>query len=208
MIYYCRKIEDDLILDGNVDEQKWESAEKISLVDNSTGGVPEQATTAKLLWNDKNLYVCFCCTDTYINASMTGYNDKLYEEEVVEVFIDDNRDMKTYIEIEVNPLNALLHYSIHNNLKGNIIGYGRVDRNVKSAVLRDELNGIWSAELEIPFSEFITAENIPPKKGDKWLINLYRIDRPKDKKAEYMSWSPTGEDNFHLPEKFGELIFD
>ena len=86
---------------------------------------------------------------------------------------------------------------------------GNVDKlQWKSAVFCDELSGIWSVELEIPFSEFITAENMPPKKGDKWLINLYRIDRPKNQKEEYMSWSPTGEDNFHLPEKFGELIFD
>ncbi len=208
MIYYCKKIDYDLNLDGNVGEPKWELAEQVLLVDNSTGAKAQQATTAKLLWNDKNLYVCFSCVDTFINASMTGYNDKLYEEEVVEVFIDDNRDMKTYIEIEVNPLNALLHYRIHNNLKGDIIGYGRVDRNIKTAVLHDEVNGIWNVEIEIPFSEFVTAENIPPKKGDKWLINLYRIDRPKDKKVEYMSWSPTGKDNFHLPEKFGELVFD
>lgn len=208
MQYYCIKIEDDLFLDGNVDKLQWKSAKEILLVDNRTGGKPQQTTSAKLLWNDKNLYVCFRCVDNYINATMTGYNDKLYEEEVVEVFIDDNRDMKTYMELEVNPLNALLHYSIHNDLKGNKIGYGRVDKNVKSAVFCDELSGIWSVELEIPFSEFITAENIPPQKGDKWLMNLYRIDRPKNMKEEYMSWSPTGEDNFHLPEKFGELIFD
>ncbi|WP_165835501.1 carbohydrate-binding family 9-like protein [Ruminiclostridium sufflavum] len=208
MIYYCRKIEEDLFLDGNADKQQWKTAKEIRLVDNSTGGKPQQAATAKLLWNDRNLYVCFKCTDNYINATMTGYNDRLYEEEVAEVFIDDNRDMKTYIELEVNPLNALLHYSIHNDLKGNIIGYGRVDKNIKSAVLCDKLKGIWSAELEIPFSEFITAENIPPEKGDRWLANFYRIDRPKDKKAEYTAWSPTGQDNFHRPEKFGELIFD
>ena len=207
MQYYCTKIEDDLLLDGNVDKLQWESAKELLLVDNTTGGKPRQATTVKLLWNDKNLYVCFRCIDTYINATMTDYNDKLYEEEVVEVFIDDNRDLKTYMEFEVNPLNALLHYSIHNDLKGSKIGYARVDKNVKSAVLCDEAKGIWSVELEIPFSEFITAENIPPKTGDKWLINLYRIDRPKNKKEEYMSWSPTGKDNFHLPEKFGELIF-
>ncbi len=208
MHYYCSKIEDDLLLDGNIDKLQWKSAKEILLVDNSTGGKPQQATTAKLLWNDKNLYVCFMCIDTYISATMTGYNDKLYQEEVVEVFIDDNSDLKTYIEIEVNPLNAILHYSIHNDVRGNILAYGRVDQKVKSAVFRDDLNGIWSVELEIPFSEFITAENIPPQKGDKWLINLFRIDRPKDKKEEYISWSPTGKDNFHMPEKFGELIFD
>lgn len=208
MQYYCSKINDDLLIDGNVVKQQWDLAKEILLVDNSTGGKPQQATTAKLLWNNNNLYVCFKCIDTYINATMTGYNDKLYEEEIVEVLVDDNRDMKTYIELEVNPLNAILHYSIHNNLKGNILRYGRVNQKVKSAVLIDELRGTWSVELEIPFSEFNTAPNIPPQKGDRWLINLHRIDRPKDKKEQYMSWSPTGKDNFHMPDKFGELIFD
>lgn len=75
-------------------------------------------------------------------------------------------------------------------------------------MFRDDQKEIWNVEIAIPFSEFITAENIPKKRGERWRVNLYRIDRPKDGRDEYTAWSPTGEMNFHLPEKFGELIFD
>jgi Carbohydrate-binding family 9 len=131
----------------------------------------------------------------------------LYLEDVVEVFIDDNRDLKTYIEIEVNPLNALLHYYIQNNLVGEIAGFARVNKNVETAVYKPEGKNNWSVEIAIPFSEFVTSKKTPPDSGDVWLVNFYRIDRRNPDEDEYSAWSPTGKIAFHMPEKFGELVF-
>ncbi len=38
-------------------------------------------------------------------------------------------------------------------------------------------------------------------------MNLYRIDRPLDGSDEYTAWQPTGKINYHMPEKFGTLVF-
>ena len=55
--------------------------------------------------------------------------------------------------------------------------------------------------------EFVTASNNPPLSGDCWGINFYRIDRKENKEGEYSAWSATGKIDFHMPKKFGELIF-
>jgi hypothetical protein len=207
--YYCRKLKEDFRVDGNIHKAQWSSAEEVMLGSKTTGETPKQGTAVKLVWTDNFLYAAYHCEDNFIYATMTGYNDKIYEEEVVEIFIDDDRDLKTYIEIEVNPLNALLHYCIHNNLKGSIITFARTDKTIQTAVCRDDAKGIWNVEIAIPFSEFYTAPNMPPKPGDKWLMNLYRIDKLQGGGGENTTWSPIGDSHsFHTPRSFGELIFE
>lgn len=208
MEYICNHIDQCIMVDGKIDEEVWQTAIEVSLVETETGLKPVQPTTAKLLWNDSFLYIAFTCKDDFINASMTGYNDPLYHEEVVEIFLDDDNDSKTYLEFEVNPLNALLHYEIHNDLsKKKIIGYSRIEKTVETAVFHDRENETWSVEIAIPFSEFLSAKNIPPKSGDRWGMNLYRIDRPEDGTIEHSAWSPTGILQFHLPQYFRDLVF-
>jgi len=206
-IYRCKKIDHELKIDGMVNKEEWQQAEEAILSETVAGMKPRLETSVKSMWNDNFIYFAFQCSDDYVKAAMTEFNDRLYEEDVVEVFIDDNRDMKTYIEIEVNPLNAVLHYSISNNLKGSFIGFGRTEKKIISAVSINDTTKEWSTEIAIPLSEFITAENNPPIPGDKWLVNFYRIDRGQDAVDEYSSWGTTGKINFHMPEKFGELIF-
>jgi hypothetical protein len=205
--YTCNRINVNLEINGDLIKPEWQQAIEVNLRDTSTGQEPFQATTAKLLWNEQWLYAAFHCEDAHINASMTKFNDFLYTEEVVELFIDDNCDLKSYIEIELNPLNACLHYAIHNHLDGHFMGYARIEQTVVSAVKVDRVNGTWSAEMAIPFREFATAPNLPPLPGDTWLFNLYRIDRPPHQEPEFSAWSPTGKPQFHLPHHFGQLQF-
>lgn len=207
MEYGCVKIDKNLVVDGDLQKPEWKAAEAVALVDTVTGAGVKRKTAVKLLWSGEFLYAGFDCEDDYTCATMTGYNDRLYEEDVVEIFIDDDRDLKTYAEVEVNPLNAVLHYYIHNDLNGRIVQYARVEKTVRSAVIRDGANRGFTVELAIPFSEFVTARNSPPAKGDRWLFNLYRIDRPETGDVEYSAWSPTGLARFHMPESFGELVF-
>ncbi len=48
-----------------------------------------------------------------------------------------------------------------------------------------------------------------PKKGDVWLGNIFRCVG-KDPTRGYLAWSPTmtKEASFHVPEKFGEFVFE
>lgn len=206
-IYFCKKIDNDILVDGNVNKLEWANIEEVSLKENITGDYPKMTTHVKAIWNEKFLYFLFNCNDNFVKATMTEFNDKLYEEDVVEIFLDDDNDLKTYIEIEVNPLNAVLHYNINNNLKGDALGYARVDKCILSAVRVINDSSVINYEIAIPFSEFVTALNSPPKIGDSWGINLFRIDRGNDSVDEYSAWSPTGVLNFHKPSFFGKIVF-
>jgi hypothetical protein len=205
--YYCKRIKENIDIDGNLDKVEWIGIEDLNLVETVTGSPANLETKVKAMWNDSFLYFAFRCKDDFIKATMTKYNDKLYEEDVVEIFIDDNCDRKTYIEIEVNPLNAVLHYFINNNLENEFWGFARVEKSITTAVIYNKELGEWHTEIAIPLKEFITAKNNPPNIGDKWFVNCYRIDRGENGEDEYSAWSSTGKLNFHMPEKFGELIF-
>lgn len=205
--YVCKKINENIMLDGNYNKEVWKSGEEAVLCETASGAEPDLSTKVKALWNDEYLYIAFQCQDDEVHCTMKNYNDPLYLEDVVEVFIDDNRDLKTYIEIEVNPFNALLHYGILNDLEGNAHGFAKVAQTVKTAVSFEKERNQWSAEIEIPLKEFVTAPHMPPRSGDAWLVNFYRIDRKENGKDEYSAWSSTGKINFHMPQQFGKLIF-
>ncbi|WP_435788699.1 carbohydrate-binding family 9-like protein [Clostridium sp.] len=208
--YYCRKTQANIEIDGNLNKEPWKKAEVDFLVETQNASEANLKSEFKSLWNENFIYISFKCQDNYIKATMTEYNDKLYEEDVVEVFIDDNKDLKTYLEIEVNPLNAVLHYAINNNLKGRKFAFAKVDKTVETATIYYEDIQEWHTEIAIPMEEFTTAANNPPLPGDCWGINFYRIDRKEnkeDEEDEYSAWSATGKIDFHMPEKFGELTF-
>src|SRR6476659_349128 len=63
----------------------------------------------------------------------------------------------------------------------------------------------WTCEIALPLEDVATATHNPPQPDDRWRLNLYRVDR-KPRVAE-LAWSPTLQDDFHVPAKFGELVF-
>jgi len=205
--YKCRKIIEDIKINGDISKKVWQQAQETTLVDTVTGDNARQKTSVWALWSDNYLYIAFQCADNFMNASMTEYNDLLYNEEVVEVFICCNNNKMNYTEIEINPLNSVLHYFVFNNLKGDNKSFARVNKVIESAVMKQDEEKIWSVEVKIPIAELILGENNHPKQGCEWKVNFYRIDRPEDGKDEYSAWSPTGIVNYHMPQCFGTMIF-
>ena len=92
----------------------------VQLTKSDTGQLPNKETGAKMLWDNQHLYGGFVCWDDNIWAAISHRDKPIYKEEVVEVFIDSNNDQKTYIELEVKPMNRLLKGFIIN--KGNNFG--------------------------------------------------------------------------------------
>jgi len=214
--YDCVWIVEDLKIDGLLDEPAWNKAQEVALLLTDTEEEPEYPTEVKLLWNNNNLYIGFFCIDPEVWATIDKRDGDLYKEEVVEVFISADADLSTYLELEVNPLNALFDASILNAKDKNQGISVRRDwdsKDIKHAVKIDgELNSrqgtdtSWTCEIAVPLKDFPTAPNYPPKPGDIWRFNLYRIDHRKDK-SEYSAWSTTGKIDFHIPQRFGYLEF-
>jgi hypothetical protein len=53
----------------------------------------------------------------------------------------------------------------------------------------------------------IGAPHIPPREGDAWRMNLYRIDSPEPGRQKFCAWNPTQKIDFHRPWRFGLLMF-
>ena len=211
--YICRRTSVVPSLDGSMSAAAWQQAAPVTLVQAASGEPPRQPTEARLLWDDSYLYIGFRCTDSRIYATLAGRGEHLWEEEVVEVFLDDDADEYSYAEFEVNPLNAILELYI--------IKRGEVWKQLwdwhspgmRAAVKvdgdptnPDSTDRGWTAEIALPWEDFCTAPYLPPLPGDRWRMNLYRIDR-SPAGDEYSAWSPPGRNAFHTPERFGWLIF-
>jgi hypothetical protein len=211
----CPYTEAPPIIDGSLDDPAWQRAEVLRLVCNQDGAAPRFETTVRLLWDQACLYVGFACEDTRIYATMTERDAPLWHQEVVEIFVDANCDEIGYVEIEVSPLNTLLDLYVLNRppepFRGmfdwDSVGMRtavRVDGNPHDP---DSPDRSWQVEMAIPWDDFATAPHQPPQPGDVWRVNLYRIDQFEGQEELY-AWSPTLCETFHVPARFGEMIFE
>jgi len=80
------------VIDGKVDDI-WNNVEPIS-TNTWVLGSNGATATAKMMWDDKYLYVLAVVTDPNLNKSSVNP----YEQDSVEVFIDQNNDKTTYYE--------------------------------------------------------------------------------------------------------------
>ena len=213
-VYNCHQANGPISIDGKADEAAWKNAEKASFVA-MDGSKPEMSTEFMWLWDDQYLYGFFHLSDNNLWATMTKRDDHLWLENVVEFFIDPDKSSKSYAEFEFNPLNTILDLYILNkyNARKDIRQLWEWDcKGIKSAVVvrgtihdaSDRDDG-WDLEVALPFSQFYTAPNIPPKPGDEWNVDFCRgegneIPAVKEESA----WSPPA---FHNPLSYGTLKF-
>jgi hypothetical protein len=121
--------------------------------------------------------VAFSCSDREPWGRMKNRDDRLWEEEVVEVFLDPDGDGQNYAELEVSPNNVVVDLLIPNpksltggNVRPDIAG-------LQTAVGRHAAG--WIAEMAIPWKGLaIAGISSAPKAGDEWRAGLYRIKRP------------------------------
>ncbi len=210
-VYQVRRTAVPIIVDGRLDETAWKKATLVGdFVNNSDGSRSTYKTEAKVLYDNNFMYFAFRCADEKIWSTMKRRDEHLWEEEVVEVFLQADLNQPSYIELEVNPLGAMLdiyllaarkplHYESWNSEK--LRWAVRVEGTVDGKAGDHE----WTCEIALPMEDIVTAPHRPPLPGDRWRMNLYRGEQ-LPKRAD-LAWSPTFRDDFHIPQKFGEIVF-
>ncbi len=216
-IYECRKVPNGAItIDGDLSD--WQGIPTVGGFTVSDGSGPAvRRTDARMCWDDECLYISFDSDDPDIWGTLFNRDEPIYEEEVVEAFIDPDSDLVRYFEFQTSPHGTLFDAIIDNptglrkDMRGDTSwdceGWRvavRVDGTLDN---RDDVDKGWTVEWAIPFASLTPMPHIPPEDGDTWRINLYRIDRTPE--AEFSCWSPTMETpaNFHVPTRFGTIIF-
>ena len=197
-------------IDGDLSDSVWRQSPAVELVNSITGRKGKRSTLARILYDDHSLYLCFQSQSENVWATLTQRDEALYEEEVVEIFIDANADGKTYNEIEVSPRNVLFDAYFPARRQGMDLQY---DSGTRSAVvvrgtlnLPIDIDQGWNVEMAIPFSSLSAVNHVPPRSGEKWRFNLYRLDHA-DYQVEGLAFSPPQIGDFHALDRFGWLIF-
>ena len=218
-----------ITVDGKADEAEWGGAVGIGpFVDVGTGkpntAFPVNAS-AKLLWDEKNLYVF---VQVQQSAFYTGFTDaksqpkaftaagqpKLWEQDTIEMMVDPDPsgDAKDYYELQINPQNKVFKSQFDtlqqpNGGPNGPFGHEDWDPKLKSAVQiqkgTDGKTTGYNVEVAIPWTAYGKAANHPPKSGDAWRVNFYGMHNNGG-----VAWSPIlGQGNFHNASRFGKIFW-
>jgi len=210
-VYEVARLARPLKVDGRLDETAWAQAQVVGDFVNNLDGSPSQLKTeARVLYDDQYIYFSFRSVDENIWSTFKRRDEHLWLEEVVEVFVQADPRLPNYIELEVNPLGTMLdiylldvrkplHYESWNSEK---LQWGV---QVSGTIDGKDGDREWTCEMALPIEDVVTAPHRPPQPGDRWRMNLYRVER-LPKPAE-LAWSPTLKDDFHTPPRFGEIVF-
>lgn len=186
----------DALTPDNVD---WDNIPMLSLVSNDGEQSPYQ-TDFRMCQGDGKLFFRFDCDDDGVKATMTEFNAPLYDEEVVEIFLSSNGNIREYLEVEVNALGGVFLADAYNDMAGKV-SLEYVSENCLNATVTKDGDD-WSVVGELPRKLF---------KGDfdgVWSFNAYRIKRDENNGMILMAYSPTMVENFHKPECFATLEFE
>jgi len=196
-------------------EAAWEQAARIAW------GPAPWVTRFAAQWNAEGLFLRFDADDDAPWHTMTKRDDHLWEEEVVEIFLDPARSGRDYAELEISPANVVCDVRMISpspdkkmdlawNFEGLVTG---VRTNADGS---GRTTG-WTATAFIPWPAFrslpsTAAVSLPPKDGDAWRFNVFRIKRPRGPKepgrdAVEAAWSKPPGDSFHLPAAFRDFVF-
>ena len=197
------------------DAAAWKSAPRIQW------GPAPVTTEFAALWSKDALYLRFDARDPSPWHTMTQRDEHLWEEEVVEAFLDLDRSGRDYAELEISPGNVVCDvrmvtpypnkkYDLTWNMEGletRVVPFkGDAGRTVG-----------WTALARLPWAGFRTLASaariaLPPRPGDRWRFNVFRVERPGGKDhpeagAVEVAWSDPHSPSFHVPASFRDLVF-
>ncbi|MGF1586492.1 MAG: carbohydrate-binding family 9-like protein [Bacteroidales bacterium] len=202
----------DFEITGNGQASEWNNTKWEVIPQRNNNESVNYSTRVRILYSETGIYFLFDCGDKVINSTLQADNLKLWEEDVVEVFLMPDEKYPLYFEYQLSPLNYELTILIP-NLDGNFLGWlpwqyeGERKTRHETSIVKDSNGSVegWIAEFFIPWKLLTPLITDPPKKGDTWKANMYRLDY--DKGMTRFSWQKT-DINFHEPHNFGTFIFE
>lgn len=161
---------------------------------------------------DEAVFLKFFVIEEHISARYNQPNDSVYKDSCVEFFMAFPGEAE--------------YYNFEFNCKGNChVGFGskKEDRELIKLPLIDNIKTTstfkteylegkaminWELTIAIPFASF-WHHDIKSLKNQKAKVNFYKCGDELPQ-PHYLCWSPiqSSEPNFHLPEFFGEAIFE
>lgn len=204
-------------IDGQLDEPAWRDAPRTEVFVNTMSGAPaDPRTTARITWDEANLYVAFDVEDGFLKSDLSGHDPHLWEQDTVEIMVDPGGDGRNYFELQLAPTGEIFDTRYDRRRVPQPFGHTRWDSGmrgateVRGAVNDDEADEGYVAEMAIPWTAFAHGDPpaAPPQPGEEWRIALYVLDARADGNQGGVGWSPPLVGDFHVPERFGRVVFE
>ena len=185
-------------------------------------GPARYETTFRALWNDDGLYLLWDATDPDPWHTMTKRDEHIWDEEVVEIFLDLDGSGRDYYELEINPVNVVCDLRMVSpwpNQEGDIDwDLEGLETRVHPRTSAAGATTGWTATAFLPWKGLESLRSakgvtLPPKAEDSWRFNVFRIKRPGGpmepaKDAVFAAWSPPSGRTFHDAGAFRPFRFE
>ncbi len=215
-VYHAVRASAPPTLDGVLDDPVWQRAAVTEpFVRTMTGEPGDPHTTARVAWDDDAIYVAFEVADEYLRSDLSGHDPHLWEQDTVEIMADPDGDGRNYFELQLSPTEQVFDTRYDSRRQPQPFGHVDWDSGLRGAttvngrVNDDEDDEGYVAELAIPWSAFQHGPTPAdrPSAGDEWRVALYVLDVRANGQAG-VGWSPPLVGDFHVPDRFGRIIFD
>jgi hypothetical protein len=210
-----------IVIDGIADEPAWLGARHNSSFHVVEGGGctdnSADNTQARLTWDDQYLYVFVASEDADVYSPYTARDDTLWKHDVVEIFIDADRNRRGYVELQVSPRNV--HFdtwfaTTRSGVRDDSFDAEMISQVVTKGTLdnRDDGDVGWDVEVAIPHAAVrgnaATMDvRIPPSPGDTWRLNIVRVDVRRDDAIAAQSWGRFPCGDFHALDRMITVQF-
>jgi cellulose/xylan binding protein with CBM9 domain len=207
-----------IAIDGIGSEPAWAAAATSPELVTAEGSAdPVGKAIAKLTWDDQFLYVFVAITDTDVWSEYKHHDDPMWKQDCIELFIDADGNRRGYIELQVNPNNATFDkwYATTRAQPGDESWDSGMQTQVKLRGTTEpgDADQGWDVELAIPWPAMrgrdeAMAVRLPPQVGDRWRLNLVRVDvKSGDKNPQASSWNRISSADFHALDRMLTVVF-
>ena len=218
--YDCSRTKTPIRIDGKLYDPAWQKAKWTADfvdIEGAAKPTPRFRTRAKMLWDDKYLYIAAELEEPNVTGTLTKHDSVIFKDNDFEVFIKPLPQTESYYEFEMNALNTGWDLFLPKPYSEN----GKPDNSwdiagLKTAVAiqgtlnkpTDTARG-WTLEIAYPLTAFNSRQQVPPPvPGTIWRINFSRVEwKPGNPKEDNWVWSPQGVINMHVPDRWGYLHF-
>ncbi|MBI3791716.1 MAG: carbohydrate binding family 9 domain-containing protein [Gemmatimonadetes bacterium] len=175
----------------------WENAQLIDgfrVFDPKEDGDPSMRTTAKVAYDEKNLYVLVRAYDPHPDSivALLSRRDVRTASEWIKIMIDAYHDRRSVVELAVNPVGVKRDYAIYND--------GDEDESwdgIWEVATKVDREG-WVAEFKVPLSQLRFSN----KASNTFGLMIWRdIARTQERQ----SWPPYRRSKSGLTSQFGEV---
>lgn len=221
MEYVIRKAAETPDLGAEWDDAPWAGAETAQIAQyHERSSAHRPKTEVRMLYDDAAVYVQFQVEDQYIRCEHDQYQDPVWKDSCVEVFIQPKPDLG-YFNFEMNCGGALLLSYVEDPTR-TADGFAKFTRLPMDLGRQVEIfttmppivdpeyvkPATWRLAAVIPYEVMAAYTGPLPRPQDReWRGNFFKCAE-SNSHPHWGAWAPVGEPlNFHKPECFRPFRF-